>query len=304
VARRTNKIARNVRRNVFDLLSLRKVAWHGRMDEVAFLERIWDLSDLPSKDYRFSDAAGDIYQHRINNWDWEPDWIFSDDRFDLLGCPDDQFLTFLAEMLHPVVRPDADEARELADMLNDALAKSGWHLAATESIGGHPVFEARKGDVRLAPKLEVDDYTRLDDPAVLQDHLGEIDISLTDNPPSAITASKDLVESVCKLILDDYDVDYRRGDDLLELYKKTAKALRLNAEAVPDSSPGSKAAQKTLRTLSTTVQSLAELRNELGRGHGRTRRSPALARHARLAANAARTVSEFLLDTWHVRRGE
>ena len=52
----------------------------------------------------------------------------------------------------------------------------------------------------------------------------------------------------------------------------------------------------------TTVQSLAELRNELGSGHGRVRPSPALTRHVQLAVNAAVAVSEFLLDTWHARR--
>lgn len=300
----TKTVRRELRRKVFDLLSLKEVNWHGRLDDVAFLERIWDLSELPSTDTRFSDASGDIYQHRIRNWDWEHDWIFSDDRFDLLDCPDDKFLAFLAEMLHPVVRPDADEAQELAGMLNEVLAGTGWYLATADSIGGHPVFRAQQGHARPAPKLAVTDYARLDDPAVLQDHLGEIERTLTDNPPSAITASKDLVESICKLILDDYQTAYSRSDDLLALYKMTAKVLRLNAEAVPDSAPGSKAAQKTLRALSTTVQSLAEVRNELGRGHGRTQRSPALARHARLAANAARAVSEFLLDTWHVRSSD
>jgi hypothetical protein len=54
--------------------------------------------------------------------------------------------------------------------------------------------------------------------------------------------------------------------------------------------------------MATAIQSLAELRNELGLGHGRTASSPALARHARLAANAARTVVEFVLETWHERK--
>jgi Abortive infection C-terminus len=54
--------------------------------------------------------------------------------------------------------------------------------------------------------------------------------------------------------------------------------------------------------MTITVQSLAELRNELGIGHGRTAPGPALSRHARLAANAARTVVEFVLEAWHERK--
>jgi hypothetical protein len=67
---------------------------------------------------------------------------------------------------------------------------------------------------------------------------------------------------------------------------------------------GSAAAHRVLQNLATSVQGLAELRNELGLGHGRTASSPALARHARLAANSARAVVEFLLETWHERKRE
>lgn len=56
--------------------------------------------------------------------------------------------------------------------------------------------------------------------------------------------------------------------------------------------------------LVTAVQSLAELRNALGVGHGRAQRIPSLERHTRRAMNASRTVAEFLLATWHQRRNE
>lgn len=127
---------------------------------------------------------------------------------------------------------------------------------------------------------------------------------LASDPAVAIASSKEMVESVCKIILDDYGIPYARNLDLIELYKETAKAMRLNAEAVPDSAKGSQAAQGALRALVTTVQRLAELRNELGLGHGRNRASQALTRHARLAFNTSSAVAEFLLDTWHERRAE
>ena len=88
----------------------------------------------------------------------------------------------------------------------------------------------------------------------------------------------------------------------MDLYKATAKVLKLSRDSVPDSAKGSQAAQRVLQNLATSVQGLAELRNELGLGHGRTTPSPALARHARLAANCARTVVEVLFDTWHARK--
>jgi Abortive infection C-terminus len=84
-------------------------------------------------------------------------------------------------------------------------------------------------------------------------------------------------------------------------YRRVADLLRLKAESVPASAKGSQTSQKILRTLTTTVQGLAELRNELGLGHGRSAPSPALAWHARLALNSTVTVTEFLLDTWQER---
>lgn len=105
-------------------------------------------------------------------------------------------------------------------------------------------------------------------------------------------------------MLNDYGVAYKNSHDMLDLYKQTAKALKINREAVPDSAKGSQAAQRVLKNLATAVQSLTELRNELGLGHGKTSPSPALERHARLAFNASRTVVEFVLQTWHERQAD
>ena len=95
------------RRDILDFMSAGSVRWSGRLDEVAFLERLWDLTQIRSHDYRFPDVAGDIWQHRVNNpEDWPDDWVFHDARFNLLRCPDDTFCRFLTETLHPVVRTD------------------------------------------------------------------------------------------------------------------------------------------------------------------------------------------------------
>jgi hypothetical protein len=78
----------------------------------------------------------------------------------------------------------------------------------------------------------------------------------------------------------------------------------VRADDVPEGKRGSDAAQQTLRSLVPMVQGLTELRNELGLGHGRARRSAVPARYARLSFNATVTVVEFLLETWHVRKAD
>lgn len=302
-----NSISEVTRRDILDFLFAEDVSWTGRLDEVAFLGRVWDLSALPSNDARFKDAEGDIWQHRVNNsYDWDDDWLFTDSRFELLRGPDELFCRFLAETVHPVVRPDADEARSLVNTYNEHLGRDDWELIEVRQLSGRPVFEGRQREAYRAGDdvLDVDAYERLTDPQALREHLRRIDRDLKSDPPGAIGSSKELVETVCKNILDDYGVEYPSGADVMDLYKGVQNALGLNADAVKDSKKGSKAAVRALRALITTIQALTELRNELGLGHGRVRPSPALTRHARLAFNASVAVCEFLLDTWHERKAE
>jgi hypothetical protein len=304
MTRRGDSITPLSRRNIFDYLSMEKIAWAGRLDEPDFLGRIWDLSDMPSYDRRYSDAGGDIHQHRVNNWDWDEDWVFSDARFNLLGCADDRFLEFLAQMVHPVVRPSAEDSAKLVEELNRHLRPDGFALVETARISGRIVY----GGVRItatpdpASAVHLAERTLLENPAVLRDHLDRIRRTISSDPPAAIAAAKKLVESTLKVILDETCVEYANGEDLPKLYKKVSAELKLNKESVPESAKGSAAAQRILNTLTATVFNLSEMRNQLGLGHGRTAPSPALERHARLAFNAAVTLVEFLLDTWHARQ--
>lgn len=145
------------------------------------------------------------------------------------------------------------------------------------------------------------DYHRLADPEVVEQYLTRMDESVSSDPDEAIGNAKELVESVCKLVLEDAGEDPSRYHDLPSLYKATAKELQISTDSVPNSAKGSAASHQVLRSLASAVQGMAELRNELGTGHGKTRKSPATPRHARLATGSARTLSVFLLDTWHAR---
>ncbi len=186
---------------------------------------------------------------------------------------------------------------------NDTLRADEFMLVPERRMSGRPVYAAVPVEATHQPSdaLRLDARSLLDNPGTLKDHLDRIDRTIENDPPAAISAAKELVESTCKVILEKTNTSYSNSADLLNLYKKVSEILRLNATAVPDSAPGSKSAERTLRTLATTVQSLAELHNELGLGHGRAAPSPALERHARLSFNACVTVVEFLLDTWHAR---
>ena len=140
----SNEISEVIRRAIIDFLATSRVNWAGRLPEDDFLARLYDLTAMRSTDHRISNAAGDIHQHRINWQDWEDDWVFYDSRFNLLRAPDDEFLRFLCETVHPVVRSDPDEARELAAAYNRELAVDGWSLIEERQISERPVFAPQR----------------------------------------------------------------------------------------------------------------------------------------------------------------
>ena len=132
------------RRQIIDYIITSRHRWSGRLNEDEFLSRLYDLEQLPSDDYRYSTASGDIWQHRVRNNDWDDDWVFHDSRFNLLRSSDEDFLRFLCEMVNPVVRPDHGAVIELLAEFNDALAMDGWEIFESKKISGRPVFAARR----------------------------------------------------------------------------------------------------------------------------------------------------------------
>ena len=122
------KISEVTRRDIFDALFVSGSHWAGRLENLEFLSRLFDLENLPSHDHRFRSAYSDIWKHTVMNDDWPADWLFYDNRFNLLGCEDETLLQFLCETLHPVVRPDTDEAEGLLQMYNTYLKNHGFQI--------------------------------------------------------------------------------------------------------------------------------------------------------------------------------
>ncbi|TGP49826.1 hypothetical protein EN873_28295 [bacterium M00.F.Ca.ET.230.01.1.1] len=294
-----------IRQNIFDGLRLDSVVWSGRLDEVEFLQRLYDLQNLRSFDSRFKDSAGDIWQHRVNNEDWDNDWVYSDSRFNLLHGPTDLFLRFLCEMVHPVVRPDRNETLALVQQFNDQLRREGWHLVEEERIAGRPRFVAMCFQGTSARSVSrartVADAL---DAAWMQKEIERLEQSVERDPALAIGTAKELVESCCKSILAKRGIEVPKKADLPELTKTLAKELRLVPEGISDEAKGAETVRLILRNLGSLTQYLAELRGLYGSGHGRDGQHRGLEpRHARLAVGAAVAFIDFVTET-HNRRND
>ncbi len=227
-------ISEKTRRNIFDALRLEKVRWHGVMEEIQFLERLYDLSTLPSQDYRYKNAR-DIYQHRVayGNKDWDDDWIYEDSRFNLLRGSDEEFLNFLCEMVHPLVRPGSNEVANLIKLLNDYLAADGWEIFETMRLSGKPVYAARP--LISLPVNTAQTVANTLNTDYINPQINRMEVAVKSDPDLAIGTAKEFLETLCQTILNEQGVEYdKKKIDLPPLVRLTLKTLKLVREDVPE----------------------------------------------------------------------
>lgn len=117
---------------------------YGKLSELDFLKRIYDLKALPSYDNRFDDAEGDIWQHTISNDDYDEGWFFEDERFGLLNGEDEVLLQFLCAVFHPAVRAESGYWKEFLDSINGLLRIDGYELYPESKISGRDVYGWRR----------------------------------------------------------------------------------------------------------------------------------------------------------------
>ena len=146
-----NVIRDGTRRDIVDMLVLRDAPFHGRLDYMGFLKRVWPLDEMPSEDRRFKTATYDIATH-MGFGDWDDSHLLLV-RLNLAGGPDYEFLRFLEAVVHPLVLSDETEALTLIAAINLSLERDGFHLVETERISGKPIYGTKPVTfVRVAPE--------------------------------------------------------------------------------------------------------------------------------------------------------
>jgi len=161
-----NKITEFTRQDIVDILTSgyydkknnKKIQyfWSGRLDETTFLSRLYNLQEIESTDHRFKNAYGDITQHRINNWDWEEDWIFYDPRFGIKNVNDNEFLRFILEIFNPAVRDESKDWEVALDKINEFLKRDGFEIYESDNISGRQIFKYRtysETKIKLEPPI-------------------------------------------------------------------------------------------------------------------------------------------------------
>jgi len=114
--------------------------YYGRLDEIDFLSKLYPLDEMPSKDSRYKNARYDIFQHTVNNDDWDFGWVFNDDRFELFHGSDVKLLDFLCAVFHPENRKEDGYWKSFLERINNLLKQDGYELYEKSKISGRAVY--------------------------------------------------------------------------------------------------------------------------------------------------------------------
>lgn len=188
---------------------------------------------------------------------------------------------------------------ESNDLVDPALAKAARLLEED----GYLVDDGGRIRPALTKSLTEMPLDQLSDPAAIEEHLRRLDETGSADPPLAISSAKAILEATCKHVLEELGQPYDDKADIPALVKAVQKALKVHPQTVAPTAKGRETIIRTLSNLSQVAIGVAELRNEYGPDHGRTRTTIGLgSRHAHLAIGASQTFCRFLLETLRDRR--
>ena len=119
------------------------------------------------------------------------------------------------------------------------------------------------------------------------------------NPTNAIGLAKELIESCCKMILDELGIKWSKNDDVPQLTNKAMGALNLLPANIHETDQGADAIKAVLGNSRAIPTKLAEIRNPFGSGHGKSASFQGLEeRHAKLAVGSSITFVDFIWSTF------
>lgn len=173
-----------------------------------------------------------------------------------------------------------------------------------------PARNLRRGALRAGWKVDGEGYfsrigtVDLDTGGrqALDEQLSRIQRSI-DDPGALLGTAKDLLEAICKFILEEWDVlppHKLQFDHALHL---ALDRLDLLPASVDMSQPGAKEVRTIRQSSITIVKAVRDLRNLQGTGHGRTLPTGVTPEVGRYVIREAAHVAELMLGTHDRRMG-
>lgn len=190
--------------------------------------------------------------------------------------------------------------RDLSEFWGFIKPKFGTYAERREYLRGEfdPLLTKLETEFRTPSDAAISATVRAVSSAFIQEAWHKALERRSSDPEGAITASRTLLESVCKHILDAAGATYDDSADLPKLYTLTAKQLNLSPSQHTE-----QLFKQILGGCQTVVEGLGSLRNRHSDAHGKgASGTKPLPRHAELAVNLSGTMATFLLQTWESRK--
>jgi hypothetical protein len=181
----------------------------------------------------------------------------------------------------------AEVAASKQDFLVKAAERDGFFFA-------DGVFRPAGNDPRSFA------VTRVDDLASIDDRGRRLHLLANERPRDAVDGAKELVESVCRIVLRHLgEPAPGKTADLVVVADSALEALELAPAGAARADDDTARVGTCLRQLVAVVASLGELRDVHGSGRRRGGKRQAISpRHARLSAGAAVAFAGFLAETY------
>lgn len=204
---------------------------------------------------------------------------------------------------------DPDYGACILEVLPKILGDSLENLRIVEEFVGLEDW-LRTNDPQLHAELyggtpvtlkEIEEIGRIKSVCELYQSVARIRRSLPDDPALAVGSAKELLESVMKTILAEGGVELSNEKvEVPQLLKMCGRLLGLDPKTATVG-PEGEILRRILSSLCQIFIGVAEVRNLVGTGHGRSRGPQVDVVHARLVVNAAATVATYFLELWEAR---
>ena len=133
--------------------------------------------------------------------------------------------------------------------------------------------------------------------AYVQAQVRRMEVAVQSDPALAVGTAKEFVETVCTTILRERGKLPEGRLEVSALTKLVLQEMDLSPMVTGEDRRGAEYTRRLLGQLAAIPNTLAELRNLHGTGHGKDAKSPGLhRRHAELAVNAAGAFCRFVVD--------
>lgn len=167
----------------------------------------------------------------------------------------------------------------------------------TKILGRYELQYVRGGSIVGAlgiPSRTLEEFVRERDIAALEHEFNRALENVDEDPREAISAASNILETLCKVYIEEQELEMPAKQDLKPVWNVVRKDLGFDPSRVEDQD-----LQTILTGLLALVDGIGALRTHASSAHGAGKKSYKLeSRHSRLAVHSAHTVALFVLESW------